>query len=1061
MWSAFGTGSGLHESGGGGYVSKVEGWEFVPCSSRSERERGRGKSRSPPRTLSSPASVGPLYEQPLPPGLGGVTSGKGARAPQASRHELQTQHCRLRKKFEDLKKRHGQDKDDWMREKELLLRQVADIQGGENRRILLDLKSVLEEVQVEVKREETERNELQLQYTKDRCAWDLERAELKCRIAQLEVRGSKVGVEASVTPDPRETLRREREQQKRLLADTHTAAMDLRCRIEHSERGWVREKSELLERFDAERKEWEGQLRDMQRKIEELYNDVKVRREGVDVGPDSGTHSGALRLSLQSASTSSSILTDPQDLLSNSDSDPSNRHSNGYSDHADCHSNGHSDRHGSSCSQTGDRKSQGYGDVVDRRGDSGRDSGTTELELILQGCPEQGFENDPSPTAGQQGATELELILQRCLEQGFENNPSPYVNPLASGNDKKKDASALNAALKEIARVSEELCSYQDVIRKKSEHRRSGMERFSFLEEFEEVENVKKKAGKSDPIFDLSQWCEQFQSVEEHNWVNWESTNRNADKADEEAKPSHKKRQAPPIPPRTTSWHLNGPTAPEIDFPVPESFTDRKCHSPCILMDRKCPSVLRKFGVMLQENEGYTLTDSGVEATPGPVDSKCHIGCCHSRWSCSGSRFGSSKSSTYVPVQKRPPDANVSGMDCSSDYRQPENPKCPEVQLQSMNIDFAPLDFRVSPSGKDPPPYQSAKGPRRNETLERKTAEFNRTLFQAEMGRGVEDGVTPTEVSVSARNSCSPQHPEIKLRDVTSDLPPQYLNTTPKVVTSDLPLQNPEIKPKVATSDLPPQCPSVTPKVVTSDLPLQYPEIKPKVATSDLTPQYLQDRESEGPRVESNLSAFRQYVPSVNASTARAKSSRVRTVTAARRASGARTGRTSYARGTAETGSWVMKDQPWKPTTLAAYPRPADSRSNYGAVEKILQSYESCSAGSQRYLQHRPSPAQEDDLIELLDMLEVTSGQKASRRDTPTKPGLHREKVSTIQDSRESTFVSMKKSFSRPACPANRRLPSRWAPHSPTAPSAPTTHPTLTTQTQTFSYSFHTETVII
>lgn len=59
------------------------------------------------------------------------------------------------------------------------------VQGGENRRILLDLKTVLEEVQGEVKREEEKRSELQLQYTRDRCAWELERAELKCRIAQV------------------------------------------------------------------------------------------------------------------------------------------------------------------------------------------------------------------------------------------------------------------------------------------------------------------------------------------------------------------------------------------------------------------------------------------------------------------------------------------------------------------------------------------------------------------------------------------------------------------------------------------------------------------------------------------------------------------------------------------------------------------------------------------------------------------------------------------------------------------------------------------------------------
>lgn len=59
------------------------------------------------------------------------------------------------------------------------------MQGGENRRILLDLKTVLEEVQAEVKREEEKRNELQLHYTRDKCAWEVEKAELKCRIAQV------------------------------------------------------------------------------------------------------------------------------------------------------------------------------------------------------------------------------------------------------------------------------------------------------------------------------------------------------------------------------------------------------------------------------------------------------------------------------------------------------------------------------------------------------------------------------------------------------------------------------------------------------------------------------------------------------------------------------------------------------------------------------------------------------------------------------------------------------------------------------------------------------------
>ncbi|KAG7469923.1 hypothetical protein MATL_G00133930 [Megalops atlanticus] len=1018
MWNAFGNGSGLHGGGGGGgYVSKAQGWEFVPCSSRLQKERGRRTSRSPLRTLSSPASVGPFYEQLLP-GLG-VTPETGAQA-QSARQDLQSQHARLKKKFEDLKKRHGQDKEEWMREKEMLLRQVAEIQGGENRRILLDLKSVLEDVQLEVKKEETKRNELQLLYTKDRCAWELERAELKCRIAQLEARGSKAGVEVPATSDPRESLRREREEQKRLLADTHTAAMDLRCRLEHSERGWAREKTELLERFDAERKEWESQLRDMQRKIEELYNEVKARREGGDNEPDRGTQSGVLRLSLQSTSTSSSVLTDPPDSHSNTDSGPPDQHSNGYSDppdQPDHHSKGRgepTDRPNSCYGHPLDRKHQSRGDPGDHHDDSGRDSGMAELELILQSCLEQGFESGP-PSTRQQA----------------------YVSPISTfsyGSDKKRNTMALNAALREIARVSQELCSYQDEIRKKSEDKRSRTD--SFLEDLEELENLKNKAGNGDTLFSPTQWCDQFQVPEEQNWISWERVNMDPSKADEGAKAPQRKSEAPPVPPRTTSWYRNSPTAPELELPVPES-TDLKCHSPCVLADRKCPSVLRKFGAMLQENEGSTLTDSGVIVSTAPADSKCNIGCCHSRWACDGSKFGSSKSSTYVPVQKRPPDANIlaAEMDCGPDCRPADNPKCPGGQFQPVDRDFVSLDLRSPPSGV-PPPYPNTNGSRRNETLELKTAEFNRTLFQVEMGRWIdEDNAVSPEISVSGSTGCSTQPLEIKPRAVTPDLPPQY----------------PEIKPQAVTSDRQPQ----------------HPEIKSRAVTSDLPPQVLQEKESDSPSAESNLSAFWRYVPSVSASAVRAKAPGVKPA-GMRQASEARSWKAGgSAGGAGDTVLRILKDQPWKPTTLAAYPRPADSRSNYGAVEKILKSFESF-GGSQQCQQGRSSLAQEDDLIDLLDMLEVKQqstsgpGQRLSLRDTSIRhSGMHRDTPSALQESRALSSVSTKKSFSRPARPANRRLPSRWASRSPSTPSDPAPRPSVTAQAQTFSYSYHTETVII
>lgn len=54
------------------------------------------------------------------------------------------------------------------------------------------------------------------------------------------------------------------------FAVAQTLAMDLREQLENTERNWNKEKMELLERFDNERKEWECQWKLMQKKIEEV-----------------------------------------------------------------------------------------------------------------------------------------------------------------------------------------------------------------------------------------------------------------------------------------------------------------------------------------------------------------------------------------------------------------------------------------------------------------------------------------------------------------------------------------------------------------------------------------------------------------------------------------------------------------------------------------------------------------------------------------------------------------------------------------------------------------------
>lgn len=133
-------GAGLHGGGGGGGYVQSQGWEFVPRSRIEKADRGWGKNRSPLRRISSPPTVfSHIQEPPIgasqTAGEGGagtqqleVLRGQMWPGPEPQQQQQQMQHIRLKKKLEDLKKRHVQDKEEWMREKESLLRQVADIQ---------------------------------------------------------------------------------------------------------------------------------------------------------------------------------------------------------------------------------------------------------------------------------------------------------------------------------------------------------------------------------------------------------------------------------------------------------------------------------------------------------------------------------------------------------------------------------------------------------------------------------------------------------------------------------------------------------------------------------------------------------------------------------------------------------------------------------------------------------------------------------------------------------------------------------------------------------------------
>ncbi|XP_054477217.1 protein SOGA3a [Anoplopoma fimbria] len=1206
MWSAFMNGSGLQGGGGagGGYVQS-QGWEFVPCSRMDGADRGgRGKNRSPSRRISSPPTVfSHIYDSQFsaPPGGGDGGAGtqleilRGQMWPGAEHHhQQQTQHTRLKKKFEDLKKRHVQDKEEWMREKESLLREVADIQGGENRRILLELKTVLEDVQVEVKKEEEKRSELQLQYTRDRCAWDLEKAELKCRIAQLEAREgaglissgvqSAAGCGSVASRCAREqhgetsTLRREREEQRRLLVDTHSTAMDLRCRLEHNERDWLREKAELLERFDVERREWECQLKDMQRKIEQLYCDVGTKRVGQGSGRQDD-HDDAHRLSIHSTSTGSSLLSDNDPLSSSSQSEPL-RHPllPGFGRNRDISGSDYvgRDGHHSSCFQADSLC--GYDD--DDVGQFTQNDHTTP-ELVNDFSSRGTWQQD-SATDGKEAVDTIELdamfhgALQNNVSNSNETNvhvhpeERPLCAELSYGSEKKKNTTALNAALKEIARVSEELCSYQDEIRKKSGDKRNQSETLCLTEESEMLFGHDKTRLEVDEApCDLNQIYDDLRALERENWITlspentWravrgQSKSWIANTADPESNRETKTSpgllseidpEGPPVPPRTSSWNLSSPTYSDTELHIPESpvMTVRKCHSPCVVVDKKCssPSIVRKFEAMLQENEGKVLVDGVVAACVVPANSECiNKGCCHNRWSCDASKFTSSKLSTYGTVQKSFSEVNIltAGKHCPG----VGNLKKPELQIPQI-VKELPLDLLLS-SLEIPPAGPNLQGSKRNIMLEQKTAEFNRTLFQAEMGRDVEKqdsltvtdacsvGFQPVFLPTCASDEISPPRETTSqplCTDVTTSVMDVHPGITLSFSTSNSKMQNPELQSRRMRcgaegqegkmkqgipSDLSSEQPQIGLTETTtkaSQSPAHHCEVKHKVQTASGPFRKAQHRAATEPVLPANTQPGQGVdgSSSKNENSHGAKPQSARVGVSLRQPSAENQQRQMTQPvhqeqlrhasvlpsqpDSSRPGPRIMNDHPWKALTLAAYPRPEGSRSNYGAVEKILRNYESAARAHQNQSQPNEmasSPdasVRQEENVTKLDMTDVdplplpptlrhTQTSYSSQKHTThaqfsshSAMGLKELHLTVQENDVTAVSSSVQKNFSRPARPANQRLPSRWASRSPisspTSSSSPSTTPAVPpsysvkklSSSLNYSHAFRIETVII
>ncbi|KAF1463784.1 hypothetical protein FQV21_0006759, partial [Spheniscus demersus] len=706
--------------------------------------------------------------------------------------------------------------------------------------------------------------------------------------------------------------------------------MDLPKQLEKTERNWNKEKMELLERFDNERKEWECQWKVMQKKIEEvllvfqLYQEVKLRRESnMNVHDNKAIQSKMLQLSMHSPTSeeSDTVELNYQHNVAN------------------------------------DRMEKGI--LLSKAGHECKETrAKSRNNTLLMG--NLAFEN---------------------LEE-----PEDSLSVKTSKKNAKNYIGDLNVALKELARVSEELCSYQEEIRKKSNHRR--MKSLPFLGEFEETENTVILPEMNHVSSNESQTSVAFETEEHNNRKNLMSSTKAlkdmssgglTGDSGTDFRPWQKK-EAPPVPPRSTSRHLTNSLSAVVqlseasirDPGIKSNCKARNCRSGRKLMN---PSPINQNETAAAcANEQAVKCPVMVTAAIPVTKNECNVptSFCHNTWAYDVGKLGKDNKSEPSPLsaQKSCSDGNMAQ---SNKMHQKQNPKSHSSPYYSNDF-YSPATLHNDLLEDS---RYTLRKTQRNETLAAKIDEFNRTVFHTDKcNNALQENQVPRTASEDHK-PCSP-------------LCDSAISRTETVNTS---------------------CVS-----------------NPKFSAA-------KEQETSNP------------------------SKAVRTA-----------GQQKQINGLPNTSGYrhMLHEHDWRPSNLSGRPRSADSRSNYGVVEKLLKNYEKstvtspcntkCCKDKWTWANSEFTDGGCETLSQYLEMLQIEQGKQEFPRNSARhigqqlKQGKERQKLPEIS---VPAKCSSGKGFSRPARPANRRLPSRWAPRSPSAP------PAVRRTAYNCSVSFRSETSVV
>ncbi|KAM6181804.1 uncharacterized protein KIAA0408 homolog [Erethizon dorsatum] len=673
--------------------------------------------------------------------------------------------------------------------------------------------------------------------------------------------------------------------------------MDLQKQWENAETNWRTEKMELLDQFDNERKEWESQWKIMQKKIEELCQEVKLRRK-----INRGERAKVVGLDREKGVG--------DEMLASSANEPGS----GQCEFTEMdHSSARRKEH--------------------------------EAEQCLLGEGNIVCKGQKSPKKSKVGFVEP-LATDRQKEH--EAQPGPAT----SDKERKSCSGALNTALEELARVSEELCSFQEEIRKRSNHRR--MKSDSFLQEMPNAISApqgKLLTNNGRCIFPVN-----LEKEKQKNRKNLSCTSvlqNNSVKSCGFGAIDLQRHENPPIPPpRSTSRNFPSSYSEQAQEQLKESVDhnswvargssgERNCNPPLLLRQHEIPTLGPDERKTLEDNVMFSSLTPEIQRDSKPPGSV---------------RLGVSPRDVGIDVKKSP--STVWFQNTSSTLNKP--------QFENVATDhpakFHPV-LHVSDDGSSLVAQSGGQlrsfscgfeRTTRNEKLATKTDEFNRTVF----------GTDRNCHAIQQNQSYSQSSEDSKPSDILT-----------------IPVGG------ISESD------SVTDILKTS---AHMPE-----STENVPDNHIK---------KSIAGLVRQMQEHVN------------------------------------PGSYrnMLHEHDWRPSNLSSRPRSADPRSNYGVVEKLLKTYETSmgpASWNSKCLREKWTKC-DGDLSGGTTSGQHLEGTQMEQKFQPrtvwcggqqVKQGVDRKKVT-------EEFMTVKathgKGFLRPARPANRRLPSRWASRSPSAPPA-------------------------